>query len=84
MNPINGIHLSGKGMSAGSEILVQMSDHRLKVGEIPIEVRYDIDGTSSQNPIRHGVTVLMNVMGMLPLGMSPILFSIRRVLGGNR
>jgi len=32
------------GWSAGSEILVQASDHHLKVAEVPIRVRYDIEG----------------------------------------
>lgn len=56
------IRLSGDGMSAGSEVLVQLSDSRMKVGEIPIEVRYDLKETSSQNPFKHGITVLMNVL----------------------
>ena len=63
-------------MSAGSEILVQMSDHRLKVGEIPIKVRYDINGTSSQNPFRHGVTVLMNVVQFVTIRRPVTAFGI--------
>ena len=70
------IHPSGSGMSAGSEILVQMSDHRLKVGEIPIKVRYDIDGTSSQNPFRHGITVLMNVLRFVTIRRPVTAFGI--------
>ena len=43
-------------MGAGSEILTQSKNHNLnlKVVEIPITVRYDIGGTSSKNPGRHG------------------------------
>lgn len=70
------IRPSGKGMSAGSEILVQMSDHQLKVGEIPIKVRYDIDGTSSQNPFRHGITVLMNVLRFVTIRRPVTAFGI--------
>lgn len=66
-NAYNVIHLSGEGMSAGSEILVQLSDNRMRIGEIPIEVRYDLDGTSSQNPLRHGVSVLMNVIRFITI-----------------
>ncbi len=62
---IEAIHISGEGMSAGSEILIQISDHRLKVAEVPIQVRYDIEGTSSENPVSHGVGVLMNIVKLI-------------------
>jgi glycosyltransferase involved in cell wall biosynthesis len=62
---IEAIHITGEGMSAGSEILIQISDHRLKVAEVPIKVRYDIKGTSSENPVSHGVGVLMNIVKLI-------------------
>ena len=43
---------------AGSEILTQSKNYNLKLVEIPINVRYDIDGTSSKNPVSHGFGVL--------------------------
>jgi glycosyltransferase involved in cell wall biosynthesis len=60
---INIINISGTGMSAGSEILIQIKD--LNIAEVPINVRYDIEETSSQNPIKHGVLVLYNIVGMI-------------------
>ena len=45
-------------MGAGSEILTQVKKHNLKLVEIPINVRYDISGTSSKNPVSHGFGVL--------------------------
>ncbi len=47
---IEAIHPSGDGMSAGSEILIQAGDHDLKVTEVPIQVRYDIEGTLEREP----------------------------------
>ena len=41
-------------MGAGSEILTQSKNYNLKVMENPINVRYDIEGTSSKNPVSHG------------------------------
>ena len=32
---------------------------------MPIKVRYDLEDTSSQNPISHGVSVLNAIVGML-------------------
>ncbi|HJJ62382.1 MAG TPA: glycosyltransferase family 2 protein, partial [Methanocorpusculum sp.] len=63
----NVVNISGNGMSAGSEILMQISDRKLAIGEIPISVRYDLEDTSSQNPIRHGVSVLMNLVRFISI-----------------
>jgi hypothetical protein len=73
---IEAIHISGEGMSAGSEILIQISDHRLKVAEVPIRVRYDIEGTSSENPVSHGVGVLMNIVKLISFRRPLVFFGI--------
>jgi len=62
---VKAIHISKEGMSAGSEILIQIAENKLKVAEIPINVRYDIEETSSQNPIKHGLLVLYNIIGLI-------------------
>jgi hypothetical protein len=62
---ISAINISSTGMSAGSEILIQIKDKNLSFVEVPIKVRYDIEETSSQNPIKHGVLVLYNIIGMI-------------------
>jgi hypothetical protein len=47
-------------MGAGSEILTQSKNYNLKlrVVEIPINVRYDVGGTLAKNPWGHGFGVL--------------------------
>ena len=50
---------------AGSEILTQVKDHNLNTVEIPITARYDIDSTSTKNPVAHGVGVLNSVIGLI-------------------
>ncbi len=62
---INAIHISGNGMSAGSEILIQVAENNLKITELPIHVRYDIEGSSSQNPVKHGISVIYNLIGLI-------------------
>jgi len=52
-------------MSAGSEILIQISDNNLKMVEVPITVRYDIEETSTENPVRHGISVLYRIVGRI-------------------
>lgn len=61
---VNDVHIGSEGMSAGSEILIQISDHRLKVSEVQIKIRYDLQDTSSENPIAHGVGVLMKLVSL--------------------
>lgn len=59
---VNKIKIGNAGMSAGSEILLQVKDHGLKVEEVPITCRYDIEDTSTHNPVVHGVKVLVGVI----------------------
>ena len=49
-------------MAAGSEILLQIKEHGLRIKEVPISCRYDIEDTSTHNPVVHGVTVLSNIL----------------------
>jgi glycosyltransferase involved in cell wall biosynthesis len=59
---IEKIKITNPDMGAGSEILTQSKNYNLKVAEIPITVRYDIDDTSSKNPVSHGVGVLVDLI----------------------
>ncbi len=59
---IETINLSGEGMSAGSEILLQAHDHCLKHTEVEIHCRYDVENCSSQNPFVHGPKVLLRLL----------------------
>ncbi|MDL2246251.1 glycosyltransferase family 2 protein [Methanobrevibacter sp. OttesenSCG-928-K11] len=48
------------GFGIESEMLADAADNNLKIVEIPITVRYDVDG-STKNPITHGVGVLLKI-----------------------
>ena len=48
------------GFGIESEMLVDAADAGLKIVEVPITVRYDVDG-STKDPITHGVGVLFNI-----------------------
>lgn len=62
---IEKIEITNLDMGAGSEILTQLKKFNLKVVEIPITVRYDIDNTSSKNPVSHGVGVLNSIFRLI-------------------
>lgn len=56
------ININGADMSAGSEILLQARDHRLKHTEVEIHCRYDVEDCSSQSPFLHGSKVLLRLL----------------------
>lgn len=56
---IDCIYIDGDGMSAGSEILFQAKDNKLLVKEVEIHCRYDVERASTENPVSHGVKVLL-------------------------
>lgn len=59
---IDKIRIHDKDMSAGSEILMQIKEHDLKFKEVEIHCNYDVEDTSSQNPVSHGVKVLVHLL----------------------
>lgn len=59
---IGKIFVEGNGMSAGSEILLQARDNNLKVEEVEIQCRYDVEDASTENPVSHGLRVLLNLL----------------------
>lgn len=57
--PVFDFHESGFGIE--SEMLIEASNANLKIKEVEISVSYNPNG-SKQNPIRHGVTVLVKLL----------------------
>lgn len=49
------------GLAIESEMLADAANARLRIKEVEIGVRYDVDG-SSMNPVRHGIKVLVNIL----------------------
>ena len=49
------------GFGIESEMLVDAAEAGLKIVEVPITVRYDVDG-STKDPITHGVGVLLKII----------------------
>ena len=57
------MQITNPDMGVGSEILTQVKDHNLNTVEIPITARYDIENTSTKNPVAHGFGVLNSSLG---------------------
>lgn len=52
---------NASGMAIESEMLADAGNARLKIKEVEIGVRYDVDG-STENPIKHGLMVLLKIL----------------------
>jgi glycosyltransferase involved in cell wall biosynthesis len=73
---IETIRIDGKGMSAGSEILLQAKDENLKVEEVEIQCRYDVEDASTENPVSHGMRVLIELLHDMELRRPLYYFTI--------
>jgi glycosyltransferase involved in cell wall biosynthesis len=58
---VESIYPTETGMGVSTEILLKISNKGLSLAEVPISVSYD-EKTSTQNPVPHGITVLMNTL----------------------
>lgn len=52
------------GMAIESEMLIDAAQAGLMIKEVPINVRYDVDG-STMNPVSHGFVVLNPIIGLI-------------------
>ncbi len=53
------------GFGAESEILVQAKEAGLKVAEVPISTRYDVDGSSTLRPVQQGYRVIDSLLRII-------------------
>lgn len=61
------INLFEDGMAVSTEILLRANEKKLSITEVPITIIYDIENTSTHNPIRHGIGVLYSVFQFISL-----------------
>ena len=73
---IESIRINGNGMSAGSEILLQIKDKDLRFGEVPITCSYDVERASTQGPVKHGIGVLLILLRDMELRRPLYYFTI--------
>jgi len=63
------------GLAIESEMLMDASNAGLKIKEVEIGVRYDVD-CSSENPVSHGIKILVKVLGNLKLNRPLYYFTV--------
>ena len=62
-------------MGACSEILLQGSKKNLEYEEVPIDCRYDVDG-STKKPVNHGIGVIISIFKFLEIEHSLLFFGV--------
>jgi glycosyltransferase involved in cell wall biosynthesis len=77
---IDKIEIHGNGMSAGSEILLQAKDNNLKIEEVEIHCAYDVERASTENPVSHGVTVLLDLLHDMELRRPLFYFTLPGII----
>lgn len=63
-NSFNVFAFEQNGMGIESEMLIEASNTSLRIIEVPINVRYDVHG-STYNPVSHGFSVLNTILGLI-------------------
>jgi glycosyltransferase involved in cell wall biosynthesis len=66
-NALLKLNLFENGMPVSSEILLNAKQKNLTIKEVPITVRYDVEGTSSQNPLLHGARLVSTLVQFISL-----------------
>jgi len=64
---------SEMGMGASTEILLKAKEQGLRIKEIPIKIRYDIEKPSTHNPLLHGLDVVFSTVKHLSI-KRPLVF----------
>jgi len=70
---IHSIMPSEQGMGASTEILLKAKENGLKVVEVPIKINYNVEKPSTQNPIYHGLDVILSTVKHMSI-RRPLLF----------
>jgi len=66
-NALSKINLFEDGMAVSIEILLRAKEKRLLTTEVPISINYDIEDTSTHNPLTHGIGVLYSILQFVSL-----------------
>jgi glycosyltransferase involved in cell wall biosynthesis len=66
-NALLRLNLFENGMPVSTEILLNAKRKNLSIKEVPIAVGYDVEGTSSQNPLLHGTGLVLSLLQFISL-----------------
>jgi len=72
---LNMLNIRETGMGASAEILWEADKNDLKIREVPIDVNYDVEG-STEGPVRHGIGVIRSMIRYIETEHPLVVFGI--------
>ena len=63
-------------MSGSAELLVQLSEQGMKFVDIPVDVRYDMEDTSTQGPVSLGMDILTGILQTISMKRPRLFFGV--------
>jgi glycosyltransferase involved in cell wall biosynthesis len=70
---LSAIELTEEGMAVSAEILVKAKDNNFRIKEVPVTIIYDVEDTSTHNPVSHGIGVVLAIIRFISI-KHPLLF----------
>lgn len=64
---LQSIELTEQGMAVSTEILVKAKDNNLRIKEVPVTIRYDVEDASTQHPLSHGLGVMTSIIRFISI-----------------
>ena len=81
-NVINRIQIKSSGYNIESDMICHFSTNGFKIKEVPIYVRYDTPKNHNISPLKHGMTVLYNIIGAIGYHRPLLFFGVLSLLSG--
>lgn len=64
---LSNLQLGEDGMAISTEILLKAKENKLSIKEVPVSIRYDIEDSSTHNPVIHGSSILFSILHFITL-----------------
>ena len=77
---LEGLNLNSNGYSVETDMVVKAKERGVRIVEVPISVRYDVPNKHKKHPLRHGLSVLAGIVGLIGYRRPLLLFGTLSLL----
>ena len=74
------VGMNSNGYTMESDMLLRLAEEGVRIKEVPINARYDVPNKHKKNPVRHGVEVLADLVGLIGYKRPLLLFTTLSVI----
>jgi len=72
---IERLDLKDEGMGVSTEILLQGRKTKLRIKEVPVGCKYDVEG-STEGSVKHGLSVVISIINYMEVEHSLLIFGV--------